>query len=558
MNPYSKFGNLLNHYLAEQERSVFWLAERLEIKPSVVSRWLDGELRPDNSELIDSIADILRIYDQSERQKMLIAAGYATNEPDSTAESVGSATTVTNIDNRGGFYSAGDVKIGGDVITNGTKNVFLFGSQFFIDALKSWNESVFGWSEADEHMLSSWEGRVLHGMSAITDRISPRGLLTFLLTLALWMLTWWLIGPMLAWPLGDESYRQIVFIKYGVATLLVPLLVTLVTPAEKQELFELNTLKQRVTLWRVKFTGALVGFWLFSVIIIIITLIAYYFNLLFVTPIRVFLTFVPLFFSYITARRIPVDRYKMFEGEFRPHEADFFFLGTFLFVAPSTSIFLYYNYWFFTDKTVTPIIALSALIAITLWEYRKRNQHSISDPIMILILGGFFPLLLPILVYLLTEGLPALSQNELPALFMILMYFFSWTLLGATLLVRNNLTWTFSSLFATLAVFLLLLLPLSANLLLARALVITIVLAWTLWGRKRFREYLFAHESYWVLQFAIGGSLYLWARTTVPLWVNALGFLLLFVLLMTWAYQSPQARTTNTTPAPTPPPNSPI
>jgi len=71
-----EFAALLNAHLQEKDRSYSWLAERLKVKPSTVSRWGNAETRPRDSETIALIADHLGIYDRTERSKFAVAAGF--------------------------------------------------------------------------------------------------------------------------------------------------------------------------------------------------------------------------------------------------------------------------------------------------------------------------------------------------------------------------------------------------------------------------------------------------------------------------------------------------
>ncbi len=73
----SDFGELLQSYLYRQDRSMRWLADRLEVSPSTVNRWCNGETRPRDPETVLRIADSLGIHSPEERNRLLAAAGYA-------------------------------------------------------------------------------------------------------------------------------------------------------------------------------------------------------------------------------------------------------------------------------------------------------------------------------------------------------------------------------------------------------------------------------------------------------------------------------------------------
>ena len=99
--------------------------------------------------------------------------------------------------------------------------------------------------------------------------------------------------------------------------------------------------------------------------------------------VRVVLALIPLFFSYVAARRIPIDRYKMFNGELLLHPADRLFLIVFLFVGPFTAFFLYFFYGFLSDRKVAPVVLILCLTGIALWEYRKQRTitYNRDDPL---------------------------------------------------------------------------------------------------------------------------------------------------------------------------------
>lgn len=91
MSVYPEFANLINDYLAEQDRSPSWLARRLGVNHGTVSRWLNQQTRPADPETVLRIADVLGVYRAQERQKLLLAAGYGYLESHAEGGSVGVA-----------------------------------------------------------------------------------------------------------------------------------------------------------------------------------------------------------------------------------------------------------------------------------------------------------------------------------------------------------------------------------------------------------------------------------------------------------------------------------
>lgn len=96
MNYYPEFASLLNSYLQRaDQRSAAWLARKLQLHPSTVAKWLNGDSRPRRPELVIQLADILQVYDTEERQKLLQAAGYGYMAPEKQALSTAIPVTQT-------------------------------------------------------------------------------------------------------------------------------------------------------------------------------------------------------------------------------------------------------------------------------------------------------------------------------------------------------------------------------------------------------------------------------------------------------------------------------
>lgn len=86
-NNFEEFSNLLNGYLGSQDRSAAWLAQKLNVHPGTVGRWLSGEYRPKSPELIIRICDLLGIYSREKKEELFTATGYAYQEVISDASS---------------------------------------------------------------------------------------------------------------------------------------------------------------------------------------------------------------------------------------------------------------------------------------------------------------------------------------------------------------------------------------------------------------------------------------------------------------------------------------
>lgn len=75
MSAYEEFSTLLNQYLNRAERSQSWLADKLGISRSTISRWSNHYARPNSSEIVFQIAELLGIGEEDSR-KLLRSAGY--------------------------------------------------------------------------------------------------------------------------------------------------------------------------------------------------------------------------------------------------------------------------------------------------------------------------------------------------------------------------------------------------------------------------------------------------------------------------------------------------
>lgn len=74
MSYHPDFAEQINSALAHLDRSPSWLAQRLGVNPSTVSRWLNQDMRPGDPGTVVRIADILGLSAQV--QELLVAAGY--------------------------------------------------------------------------------------------------------------------------------------------------------------------------------------------------------------------------------------------------------------------------------------------------------------------------------------------------------------------------------------------------------------------------------------------------------------------------------------------------
>lgn len=87
MDEHLGFGELLARFLQERDRSASWLAQRLKLHPSTISRWLSNETTPDSPYTVRQIADVLGIRDHPHTpwlQRLLVASGFGYISYDAT------------------------------------------------------------------------------------------------------------------------------------------------------------------------------------------------------------------------------------------------------------------------------------------------------------------------------------------------------------------------------------------------------------------------------------------------------------------------------------------
>ncbi len=520
MTDLPSFANLLEEYLAHNDRSPIWLAAELDINPETVVGWLSGNEYPENEETINQILEALEITDRLEQDNLRRTGAR-------TAATEISRSHQTNI--YGPVY--GPVHTGtGDININ----------PLSLTALKEWLDGIFHWSEAPEHMRSSWAGMVVWSMTAVTNRLTPQRWITFMAAVLLWAGAAWLGAPLLQWPLADMQSRFWAAIQYAAASLIIPLIVGSISTADNQPLFTLKTGQERRLLWFLKVTGALVGFNLFYTLFLGLSLGLYYLTLSTLPEAAWWvLLLIPLIFAYIVARRIPADRYKMFNGELRAHDADRLFFAVFLLFGPFLSGFIYFFYWFLAER-VTGYVFLLIIMGIALWEQKKQTPEASSDRKTILAIGLILPLAALFLYLFFSQQFSdiLLSDPE-QQLFTLLAfaYILGPVIVWITLAIRNKPILTLKGVVGLLGITAVLNFILLWDMTIGRWVTLIVLVLWGTVGRKYTRPYLYVHPSFIMMLTGIGVSYYLVAETAVPLWVNFFGFAVLTILLIYWAYQ---------------------
>ena len=354
---HSEFARLLNHYLQTQDRDAAWLASRLRLNRSTVSRWLNGETRPRTPETVERIADILGVFDSTARRALHDAYRGGTRRSSPSSSPSGDGGRVVPPHNPASSPNLAPLNF----------------TLSFIEAARQWWDEFFRWEEAPPENVDTWEGRVLYGLGVLTERITPEAAFAFLVALAFWILTAWLLTPILRWPLEPASARLDACIRFAVASILVPLSVALVTPPAHLDLRQTDVAgwHRRGLLLFLKMTGSLVAFSVFAAATLALALIGFYLGFApWPQAVSWLLAGFPLFFCYVVARRIPVERYRMFGGVLRSHPADRLFFAVFFFLGPVLAGFIYLEY----PILVQPWFGFLLLLIVTGWTWWRSRR----------------------------------------------------------------------------------------------------------------------------------------------------------------------------------------
>lgn len=340
-----EFGDLINEYLQQRGLSPSWLAQRLGVAPSTTLRWIDGETHPRNAASVVAIADALCIP-RPERRFLFEAAGLVYIEQQAPeAETAPPIPAPENSDTQQDTVDAQRHPLWQRV-----------------DRVRRWlNEQ-----ESDEE-------KVLVLLRAGTGRVTPLGARRLLMTLGAGWLACWLVIPILMWPVSAEAHWT-ASIKFGVATLAIPLLVAIqVTPhplvgaATGPQLAR----RERMDLLLLQFAGATVSFYVGSAVALTISLVVFALPIVAMTELfAVLLVLLSLLFSYWGARIIPLSRLRMFAAP-RQHEGDSTVVLAFLLAGPCTAAFLHFNRAMLLDQGF--ILALFVVLVGWLsWETRRK------------------------------------------------------------------------------------------------------------------------------------------------------------------------------------------
>ena len=405
-----------------------------------------------------------------------------------------------------------------------------------LSSIYEWLDSLFRWSEADDHARTSRAGMFTWSMASIVERITARYGFSFLSALILWIFTGWLIIPILRWPLDNSATRLQASFLFAACSIIIPFAVSLLSGTDLPADYRARTRQEARNLFLLKLAGAAVGFNMVAVILVFIAVGIFYFGRTLSPWAWGFVAQAPLFMGFIGARRIPADRHKMYEGELKLHPGDLFFLVAFLLIGIGVGTLVYFGHNVLLNQA-TGTGFLIVLASVALW-YRQK-QTPIPDLLLILSVGTLAPFLilsLFLFIFPSEEAAEIVSNANWIEIALAFVYIISGTTIWVTLQLRNSPTITLKGALGLLSILLFLLISLSLSLLWGRIAVLVVLFLWVVWGKKRFQSHFWVHASVGFLIITFGLSFFLITQS-IPIWISLVGQALASTGLTVWAYK---------------------
>ena len=407
-----------------------------------------------------------------------------------------------------------------------------------VSAINDWLDSLFRWSEVDDHARTSLSGMIIWSLSSVLNRVTASSLFYFLCAILIWIFSALFILPLLQLPFDNPSMQVRASIMYAIATVMIPIAISLIShPDLPQAFFETDHQPKR-TIFFLKLTGAAVGFNLVTSVMVFLALIFFYIGLSPSLWIWWVLLSGPMLMAYVGAQRIPADRYKMYNGTLRRHPGDILFLITFLLIGIVLGLFVYFWADYLSNKAMGLSLAI-VFAGSALW-YRQK-QIPIPDPLLISIIGILIPILIIsifIFVFPSRESEMIIEGTTFPEQVLLLVYVISAITIWVTVQLRNPPKITLQGGLGLLFISLILLGLIGLDLTWGRLGILLTIAVWIIWGKKRFQSHLWIHASivYLVISFFL--SLYLTLDSTITISVNLIGYALVSSGLILWAYWS--------------------
>ena len=410
-----------------------------------------------------------------------------------------------------------------------------------------WVENLFQFSAADEHMRSSYSGYSIYTLERIVNSIIGGNFALIITIFALWIFTNQLMFPMWSWQLGDPTVRFYAMVRFGIGSVTIPLLIAFLTKQETGRELNTDTWRNRAKVFYLKYTGAITAFNVFAVGYFIFPVLPLSFSKAFsgllTNPFTwILLSLPPIFFSHVTAQRIPTDRLKM-KGE-EPHvlDGDMIFGSVFTFFGPGIAYLLYQNYEGFLDP-FTGVAVLLFFINIYIWQQRQDKDNPRKLILTVLQFGFFLPFVAALSYVIInlqelefSETAIDLSAESVLSTMLVVSYGILLIAMYVITLQKNPPQVNFAG---------------TVGLVILMALVAILLRIAPYWGaltfitpfviypplHRWFRPWFWVHPAFVLAFLLVFVSLALGLRELVPLWANLTGFWFCSIGLMWWAFQ---------------------
>lgn len=221
----------------------------------------------------------------------------------------------------------------------------------------------------DPHLDKTISGYVIHLMNVISELVSLYFPVLFISVVA-WGGAAWLMYDLLLWQQWQPELRAWAALRFAIAGALTPILIALNLQANDEEKFDLSERKLIWTLRFLKVTGGLVGFLIGAGFLLATTLTMQYW----LTPpswIPFFGLSCAVFLTIVGAKRIPADRFKMY-NKMQIHPADRLFFGVGLLGCSvlATITWMFYPLLVLPKYKFALLAAMAIVVLSILWQRR--------------------------------------------------------------------------------------------------------------------------------------------------------------------------------------------
>ncbi len=245
-------------------------------------------------------------------------------------------------------------------------------------------DKLIGWSSADDHARTSWEGRVVHSFATLTSRFSWQNSVKLaILFVAIWLAITQVVPALRLAELGDAETRLAVAIRYTISLLAIPFLLAIVIPTPRNVPFEVVDSADKRNLFLMRLTGSYVGFTVMLVLLFLVGIVDMVIRpIVFPYWFYVLLLVVPFFFAYVMARRTPANRYKLLGAKPLLHEIDTLMLFAIPLLVMGTAFLLYAYYDYFNNGWM--IVGLIILLLVMMYWEQEGKRKNVSKQLLLL------------------------------------------------------------------------------------------------------------------------------------------------------------------------------